>query len=250
MKDKIKFLLLDGKVYKEIEEELSVSREEIKKVVYEIFKTEDEIKSFRRRCLSYARKHLPDETRKRLSESAKKMWKNYSKEKLNQIKKNISIGTKRYMESRSEEEIKNFRNNCKKAYHDKVVKTNLERYGVEHTFQSKEFLKKSKMTNLEKYGVEWFCLTKKAAEARNNTMTKINRDWFEKLDGDILEFPLKRYSYDIKKDNYLIEINPAHTHNSTFSIFNGKNPLNKNYRELIYKTGDLVFGIGIVKKLF
>lgn len=134
------------------------------------------------------------------------MWKNSSKEKIEQIKKNISIGTKRYMDSRTKEEIKSFSESCKNAYHEKIIKTNLERYGVEYYFLSEENQKKLK-----------------------NVVTKINKEWFEKLNGDILEFPLKRYSYDIKKDNYLIEINPTHTHNSTFNIFQGKDPLPKDY---------------------
>lgn len=48
--------------------------------------------------------------------------------------KNISIGTKRYMDSRTKEEIESFSESCKNAYHEKVIKTNLERYGVEHYF--------------------------------------------------------------------------------------------------------------------
>ena len=53
---------------------------------------------------------------------------------------------------------------------EKIYIANKEFEGV---YTSKEFLKKSKMTNLEKYGIEWFCSTKKAAEARNNTITQI-----------------------------------------------------------------------------
>lgn len=229
--DKIKSLLLDGKVYIEIENELNVDRKDIIFVVREIFNTKEKREKFRKKCISYSAKRISDETRKKLSEANvkawknperkekilkafqknggspfEKMWKNSSKERIEQIKKNISIGTKRYMDSRTKEEIKSFSESCKNAYHNKIVKTNLERYGVEHYFLSEENQKKLK-----------------------NVVTKINKEWFEKLNGDILEFPLKRYSYDIKKDNYLIEINPTHAHNSTFNIFQGKDPLPKEY---------------------
>lgn len=229
--DKIKSLLLDGKVYIEIENELNVNRKDIIFVVKEIFNTKEKREEFRKKCISFSAKNISNETRKKLSEANikawknperkekileafqknggspfEKMWKNSSKERIEQIKKNISISTKRYMDSRSKEEIKSFSESCKNAYHEKIIKTNLERYGVEHYFLSEENQKKLK-----------------------NVVTKINKEWFEKLNGDILEFPLKRYSYDIKKDNYLIEINPTHTHNSTFNIFQGKDPLPKDY---------------------
>lgn len=230
--DKIKSLLLDGKVYIEIENELNVNRKDIIFVVREIFDTKEKREEFRKKCISYSARNLSTNTREKLSIASKntwkneehikkvlskwdenggspfeRMWKNSSEQELEQIKKRISEGTKKYMESRSEEEIEEFKETCRKAYYEKAVKTNLERYGVEHTFLTQE--------NIDKI--------------RKNIVSKINKEWFEKLNGDILEFPLKRYSYDIKKDNYLIEINPTHTHNSTFNIFQGKNPLPKEY---------------------
>ena len=41
-----------------------------------------------------------------------------------------------------------------KTYRKKTRQTNLEKYGVEYPFQSKEVQEKMKQTNLEKYGVE------------------------------------------------------------------------------------------------
>ena len=48
-----------------------------------------------------------------------------------------------------------FCKNCViKKWKDKIKKTNLERYGVENAFQSKEVRDKIKKTNLERFGVE------------------------------------------------------------------------------------------------
>jgi hypothetical protein len=45
-------------------------------------------------------------------------------------------------------------NNLYKEMHLKSLKTNLERYGVEHPLQNSEIREKTKQTNIERYGVE------------------------------------------------------------------------------------------------
>jgi hypothetical protein len=52
---------------------------------------------------------------------------------------------------------------------EKSIKTNLEKYGVEHPFQLKEFQDKFKNTNLEKYGVKNPLQSKELKEKRANT---------------------------------------------------------------------------------
>lgn len=78
-----------------------------------------------------------------------------------------------------------------------------------------EIKEKIRQGCLAKYGVEWNCLR---PEANNSvTVSKINREWQKKLNipEEDIEFPVKGFSYDLKKGNTLIEINPSVTHNST-----------------------------------
>jgi len=61
----------------------------------------------------------------------------------------------------------------KKQRKEKTKKTNLEKYGVEYSFQSKEVKEKIKQTNLEKYGVEYATQSK---EVKNKTkQTNLDR---------------------------------------------------------------------------
>lgn len=132
---------------------------------------------------------------------------------------------------------------------DKIKQTNLERYGTESPLQADSIKEKIKQTNsaiygnsyisrsdywhevvsktnLEKYKVPWACMRKEARVKGNNS--SVNQifsdllkstfdDYNEKTDR---EFSLDNYSFDFKYHNYLIEIDPAATHNSTFGIYN------------------------------
>ena len=87
-----------------------------------------------------------------------------------------------------------------------------------------ESLEKARNTCLERYGVEWACQRQEArlkgqdstanlkfAELLNSADIKYER-----------EFPIESFSYDFKVGNYLIEINPYATHNSSWGIRNNK----------------------------
>jgi len=52
---------------------------------------------------------------------------------------------------------------------DKIIKTNLDRYGVENSFASSEIIQKIKNTNIEKYGVEWYTQTEESKERYKQT---------------------------------------------------------------------------------
>ena len=111
-----------------------------------------------------------------------------------------------------------------KEIRDKIHQTNLERYGAENPWQSSEIIRKSrenaKKTNLERYGVEYFCQHEKCYKASGYRISKINRDFYEKLiKNNInaqLEYIIENSGFDLKAGDTLIEINPTYTHNSTF----------------------------------
>ena len=111
-----------------------------------------------------------------------------------------------------------------KEIRDKIHQTNLERYGAKNPWQSSEVIRRSrenaKKTNLERYGVEYFCQHEKCYKASGYRISKINRDFYDKLvKNNIeaqLEYIIENSGFDLKVGNTLIEINPTYTHNSTF----------------------------------
>lgn len=106
---------------------------------------------------------------------------------------------------------------------EKTQKTNLEKYGVINVLQLDDNIEKAKQTKLEKYGDENYSNREKSAKTYYehygdggqylSRISKINKRIFDLIDGDEFEFALGRYNYDIKKGNYLIEIDPTFTHN-------------------------------------
>lgn len=104
----------------------------------------------------------------------------------------------------------------------KIKETFIEKYGVDNPFSSEELREKGKKTCLEHYGVEYGCISKPCIEASNDTISKTNIKFYEMLKNlnieAQLEFPLKKYSYDLKVNDILVEINPTFTHNSSIDI--------------------------------
>ena len=68
---------------------------------------------------------------------------------------------------------------CAKCATIKIKKTNLEKYGVENVFQSKEIKNKIKKSNLVKYGVEYTSQTKKSRDKFK--LTNISRYGVENI---------------------------------------------------------------------
>lgn len=62
-----------------------------------------------------------------------------------------------------------------------------------------------------------------------NVISKLNKDIASHLDINEFEFQLGRYSYDLKKENTLIEIDPTYTHNCLQSTWYGSAPKSKEY---------------------
>lgn len=61
---------------------------------------------------------------------------------------------------------------CSKCSYIKNKKTNIERYGVEHTLQSKDVINKVKKTNIERYGTENVFQSDKIKEKSKQTCLK------------------------------------------------------------------------------
>ena len=133
----------------------------------------------------------------------------------------------------------------KQAINSKRDETCTERFGIDNYSKTKEFhnfmSKKSKSlwqdpnwrekvknTNLERYGVLYTCLAKHVQDSNGKQISRSNKDFVELLKNSGItdfeyEFSLKKYSYDVKVGDLLIEINPSYTHNSTIGpYFHGK----------------------------
>lgn len=105
-----------------------------------------------------------------------------------------------------------------------IQKTKLERYGDPH-YNNRE---KARITNKERFGVDWYCTL--ASEDSPTVASRPNEKFAEFLNENGIcyerEFELEGKRYDFKVGNYLIEINPSATHNSTFGIRNNPKPGN------------------------
>ena len=128
----------------------------------------------------------------------------------------------------------------------KFEKTFLEKYGVRRPFYIQRFKNKSGETKLKKYGDANYNNREKALKTLykkygknyyekqlsniGNKISKINKKFAEFVGFNEFEFPIGKLSYDLKKDDILIEIDPTFTHNccdnKLFGRFGG---LEKNY---------------------
>lgn len=97
---------------------------------------------------------------------------------------------------------------------------------------SEESRKKTTQITMERYGVPWYCMTKDCRSSYNN-ISRPNKYVAERLSNlDInyeYEFSIGSYSYDLRVDGTLIEINPFAFHNATFHPFGSE--VNKNYHK-------------------
>ena len=104
-----------------------------------------------------------------------------------------------------------------------MKRTNLSRYKVEYVVQCPELMEgsreKSRETTLRRHGVEYFCQHERCISASHKRISNLNKK-FQKLLFSCgveseLEFVVENYGYDLRVGNFLIEINPSFTHNST-----------------------------------
>lgn len=107
---------------------------------------------------------------------------------------------------------------------DKIKQTNLERYGVEYLTKLPSMQERIKQTNLQKYGVTNTLLLPQANN-KQRVHSKPNDKFHSLLEQRGLvyqkdferEFVIKQKIFDFKIGNYLIEIDPSSTHNSTWN---------------------------------
>lgn len=115
----------------------------------------------------------------------------------------------------------------------KREQTMIKKYGVSNPAQSKEIQEKMKSTCLERYGVENIFLSPDLKYNIKKEFSKPNNDFAELLDKYNIsyerEYIIRMKSYDFKIDNYLIEIDPYATHNSTWGCYGDYKPLDKHY---------------------
>ena len=126
--------------------------------------------------------------------------------------------------------------NYRKYQQELSKQTCMEKYGVENPFASLEIQEQIKNTCIEKYGVEYTCMLDSCRSNGNNN-SKPNLNFMKLLEDnnikiDTREFPLGKYIYDFKVGQLLFEINPAATHNSTWSPFGDHTGISKDYHQL------------------
>lgn len=182
------------------------------------------------------KKHGVDHTSKLKSTTEKRNRTNlfrYGVENISQLKEIQEKKEKTFLKHYG---VKNIfqRDDIKKE----IKKTHLEKTGFENPMFLEENKIKIAKTNSEKYGVPFFCMTDRCKKANGHTISKINKDFSEKLKfygiPNKLEKTIDTKSYDIEilNTNIILEINPTYTHNSTLERWfnnHSKQPLDKNY---------------------
>lgn len=195
-----------------------------------------------------------------LSEEAKKIkyekylvtLSNKSKEELDAIRAKRRLGNikawARYSKQEREEIAKRIVARGGGWNKDTIKATIKRKYGCDNISQVsciKERAKQSIVsTNMTKYGFKWNCQLPQCIKAigSKSSNTLPNKMFANLLDLNNLkyekEFPILNRIYDFKVNNYLIEINPFATHNSTWGLFN-KDGLRRDYhytKTLLAKT--------------
>ena len=172
-----------------------------------------------------------------------------------ELYKQISLdryGTEHPMQN---QEIKNKLNNTKFLNwgnvnynnQEKFERTFKQKYGVTRPFHLKKFIDKSKQTKLKRYGNANYNNRQKALNTIYNKygkdyydnlfykmgcnrISKLNKSFATFIGSTDLEFPLDKYSYDIKKDNYLVELDPTITHHKNdIFLYNKFGGVEKTY---------------------
>lgn len=145
------------------------------------------------------------------------------------------FASKHVIEKRKQNNIEKYGvdNNFKRPEIKEQIKRSLQsHYGVDNPMKSTYIVNKVVETNLERYGVPFHCMTDVCRNSQGNTISKINERFAKLLDIHEFEFSIGRFSYDLKKDDTLIEVNPTYTHNSTLAPYfkghEGK-PLTRDY---------------------
>ena len=122
-------------------------------------------------------------------------------------------------------------------YNPEVLKKRAENYkkktGYSNSMYNPDIVQKRIEKMIEENGVPYAAMLPQCRQASKQTRSQINKVWQHKLNinDEDTEFNINKFSYDMKKDNIMIEINPSFTHNSTYAIPWSKKqePMDKNY---------------------
>lgn len=164
--------------------------------------------------------------------------------------KNISLERYGVTHPMQNKEIKlKLRNTKIQRYNDpgynnleQIIKTNMLKYGRPYGFdlnksKKTKYIKykdvnynnrpKALKTVYEKYGKNYY---EQLTKYTSSKISKINLKFAKFINCKDFEFPLDSYSYDLKYENILIEIDPSFTHNSLPNKIYGKfGGIDKNY---------------------
>lgn len=144
------------------------------------------------------------------------------------IKNKVQKALDTYNSKTSEEiaEINKKRGESVRTYWDSISPD-------DRRIRTQDRIEKTRQTCLERYGVEFSCMREEARMKGNDSQP--NKQFAKLLELNHIdydrEFCLDKYSYDFRVGIYLIEINPAYTHNITISPF-GREPISKDYHKL------------------
>ena len=121
---------------------------------------------------------------------------------------------------------------------EKAKQTKLKKYG--YSFCDPD---RAKQTLLIKYGVPYYVMTENCRKLNHQTISKSNINLGEQLKqlgyNVEYEYHINRYSYDIRINDILIEIDPTYTHNSYKTPYNeGLGGKDKNYHLIKSETAN------------
>ena len=122
---------------------------------------------------------------------------------------------------KQDEELENYKKSMEKLY------------GVSNSWAAPEVKERIHDIILEKYGVDYACELPQAKEANKPfKISKINKEFSNKLTKLNIEHELEYMNFDVKIGNTLVEIDPSYTHNITIKAkFNNveKECISKDY---------------------
>lgn len=138
----------------------------------------------------------------------------------------------KYITDKQRQTILNAGKSLEKHYSDvacKMKATKEKKYGSAHWYNTA----KMRETCYDRYGLSAPCMLPRARMHGNNSAP--NREFEELLKSNGIEyereFVLGNYSYDFRVGRNLIEINPTATHNSSYSPFSGRTPMDIRYHD-------------------
>lgn len=98
----------------------------------------------------------------------------------------------------------------------KITITNIHKYDNPYPFQAQQVRNKIQNTMLQRYGTKCYLNSEEGLKSQGHTISNINKEVAKQLNISEFEFRLESKSFDLKKDNYLIEVDPYYTHNVTY----------------------------------